>query len=170
MSELFAKTPQGVAEVEKRAAGLTPRQRRVLIMIDGKRTVDELAAMALIEDLPGTLALLTEGGLIERVATVAAVAAPAAAVADPLTEAPAFREVPATPSARDLDMARNFITNTLRTFCGPATHLSIVEAVHAAKTHEEMRAQFMPWLEAIMETRSGRGRAAELRAELLKVI
>ncbi|MCK6405808.1 MAG: hypothetical protein L6Q60_07300 [Rhodocyclaceae bacterium] len=169
MSEIHAKTPQGVEEVEKRAAGLTPRQRRVLIMIDGKRSVDELAAMALVEDLPGTLALLAEGGLIERVATVAAVAAPAAA-ADPLTEPPAFREVPATPSARDLDMARNFITNTLRTFCGAATHLSIVEAVHAAKTHEEMRAQFMPWLAAILETRSGRGRAAELRAELLKVI
>lgn len=154
MSEIYAKTS---------------RQRRALIMIDGKRTEDELAAMALADNLPRTLALLAEGGLIERVAAVAAVATPAAA-ADPLTEAPAFREVPATPNARDLDMAHNFITNTLRTFCCAATHLSIVEAMHATKTREEMRAQVMPWLEVILATQSGRGRAAELRAELLKVI
>jgi len=169
MSEIFAKTPQGVAEVEKRAAGLTPRQRRVLIMIDGKRTVDELAAMALVEDLPGTLALLTDGGLIEHAAAAVPEAVPGV-TADPVAAPPAFREVSPTPNLMELDMARNFITNTLRTFCGAVTHLSIVEAVHAAKTHEDMRAQFAPWREAIAETRSGRNRIVELSTELLKVI
>ena len=60
--------------------------------------------------------------------------------------------------------------NTLKTFCGPATHLSIIEAAFAAKTHEQMREQFAPWYNAIVETRTGRRRAEELREQLLKVI
>jgi len=60
--------------------------------------------------------------------------------------------------------------NTLKTFCGPLTHLSIVEAAFAARTHAELRKQFVPWFEAITETGAGRRRAEELRAQLLKVI
>jgi len=67
-------------------------------------------------------------------------------------------------------MAKNFIMNTLKTFCGPLTHLSIVEATFAARTPAELREQFGPWYEAIVETRTGRRRAEELRGQLLKVI
>ena len=37
MGVIFAKTPKGQEEVATKSAGLTPRVRRVLIMVDGKR-------------------------------------------------------------------------------------------------------------------------------------
>ena len=56
-----------------------------------------------------------------------------------------FREVPDKPDPKEMEMAKNYIMNTLKTFCGPMAHLSIYEAVTAARTHEELRAQFVPW-------------------------
>lgn len=167
MNVIFTKTQKGAEEMTARSGGLTPRVRRVLIMIDGKRTVEELRAMALADDLSHTLGELEEAGFIEL---VKAAEMPLPAADGGLPAITTFREIPAEPNAKDLDMARNFIMNTLKTFCGPATHLSIIEAAFAAKTHEEMREQFAPWFNAIVETRVGRRRAEELRAELLKVI
>lgn len=43
MDVVFTKTSKGIEEMEKRTAGLTPRVRRVLIMIDGKRTMEALS-------------------------------------------------------------------------------------------------------------------------------
>lgn len=166
MSVLFAKTPKGLEEITLRTGGLTPRVRRVLIMIDGKRTVDEIRAMALADDLSHTLGLLEESGYIE----LSQQALPTAAADGGLPAITTFREIPAEPDPKDLEMAKNFIMNTLKTFCGPLTHLSIVEAAFAARTPEELRAQFGPWYEAIVETRTGRRRAEELRGQLLKVI
>lgn len=65
MGVVFAKTPKGQEELTTRTGGLTPRQRRVLIMVDGKRTVDELREMLQTDDLQHTLGLLEEDGFIE---------------------------------------------------------------------------------------------------------
>lgn len=167
MTVIFAKTPKGTAEMETRGGGLTPRVRRILIMIDGRRTVDDLRAMALADDLTHTLGMLEEAGYIE-----VHHAAGAEPVADggSLPSITAFREIPAEPNANDLDMARNFIVNTLKTFCGPMTHINLIEAAFAAETHAELREVFGAWYHAIVETREGRRRAEELRADLLKVI
>lgn len=166
MSVLFIKTPKGIEEIERRGGGLTPRVRRVLIMIDGKRTVDDIRAMALADDLSHTLGLLEEAGYIE----LSKQELPATAADGGLPSITTFRTIPAEPIPKDLDMAKNFIINTLKTFCGPLTHLSIVEATFAARTHEELREQFGPWYNVIVETSAGRRRAEELRAQLLKVI
>ena len=166
MSVTFAKTQKGLEAIALRAGGLTPRERRVLIMIDGKRTVDEIQGMALADDLSHTLGLLEENGFIE----LPQQALPATVANGGLPAVTTFREIPPVPNPKDLDMAKNFIMNTLKTFCGPQTHLSIVEATFAARTHEEIREQFGPWYEAIVETRAGRRRAEELRQQLLKVI
>jgi hypothetical protein len=167
MSVIFTKTQKGTEEMTNRSGGLTPRVRRVLIMIDGKRSVADLQAMALADDLSHTLGELEEAGFIELVKTAET---PPPAANGGLPAITTFRDIPPTPDLKELDMARNFITNTLKTFCGPATHLSIVEKVFAAKTHEEMREQFAPWFNAILETSAGRRRAEELRSQLLKVI
>ena len=37
MGVVFAKTQKGQEEITTKAGGLTPRQRRVLIFVDGKR-------------------------------------------------------------------------------------------------------------------------------------
>ncbi|MBI2306951.1 MAG: hypothetical protein HYU78_06570 [Rhodocyclales bacterium] len=166
MSVIFAKTPKGVSEMETRSGGLTPRVRRLLIMVDGKRTVEDLRAMALADDLTHTLGLLEEEGYIQ-VHQALDVAADDNGALPSIT---AFRELPESPDGRELDMARHFIVNTLKTFCGQMTHLTIVEAAFTAKTHAELREVFGPWYHAMVETREGRRRAEELREDLLKVI
>lgn len=169
MSVIFIKTPKGLDEITSRAGGLTPRIRRVLIIVDGKRTVDEMRDMLQADDLQHTLGMLEESGYIEMISIID----PAGQKTLPDTPLPsitAFRPVPEKLNPKELDMAKNFITNTLKTFVGPYTHLSIVEAVFAAKTHEALREQFGPWYHAIVQTPTGRRRAEELRAELLRVI
>lgn len=168
MSVVFTKTAKGLEAIEKRTGGLTPRVRRVLIMIDGKRTVENLRDLALADDLSHTLGELEETGFIEllKLPGMEHVVADDGGLAAVTT----FREIPQPHNAKELDMAKNFIINTLKTFCGPATHLSIVEAAFAANSHEELREQFGAWYQAIVETRAGRRRAEDLRAELLKVI
>lgn len=166
MSVVFVKTPKGADELVKRGGGLTRRERRILILLDGKRSVESIRAMALADDLARALGVLEESGYI--------VLAESPRAALPPDDGPApgagFREIPGEPDPKSLEMARNFIMNTLKTFCGPLTHLSIVEAAFAARTHAELREQFVPWFEAITETGAGRRRAEELRAQLLKVI
>ena len=164
MSAVFVKTSKGVEEIESRRGGLTPRVRRVLILIDGKRRVEDIREMAVADDLTHTLGVLEESGYIELVAPVADKAGRS------LPSITAFRELPANPDPKEMAMAANFIMNTLKTFCGPATHLTIYEAVTKARNPEELRLQFAPWYSAIVATRDGRRRAEELRSQLLKVI
>lgn len=164
MNAVFVKTSKGVDEIESRRGGLTPRIRRVLILIDGKRPVEDIRDMALADDLTHTLGLLEESGYIELLSPVADKARKGQ------SSITAFRELPAKPDPKEMAMAANFIMNTLKTFCGPATHLSIYEAVTAARNPEELRSQFAPWYSAIVATRDGRRRAEELRSQLLKVI
>lgn len=169
MGVVFAKTARGQEEITAKSGGLTPRQRRVLIFIDGKRSVDELREMLQSDDLQHTLGLLEEAGFIE-VATVATPAGVAVAPDGPLPSITAFRPLPDPVNPKELEMAKNFILNSLKTFTGPYTHLTIIEAAFAAKNHEELREQFGPWYHAIVQTRDGRRRAEELRGQLLRVI
>lgn len=170
MGVIFAKTAKGQEELTARSAGLTPRQRRVLIMVDGRRSVDELRDLLQTDDLQHTLGLLEESGLIEMSSVHDEAGEAVPAPEGNLPPITAFRPAPVPPSPKDMELARNFIQNTLKTFCGPFAHLHIVEAAHAAKSHEELRQQFDPWFNAVVQTREGRRRAEELRELLLRVI
>ena len=65
MAVIFAKTQKGHDEITSKSGGLTPRERRVLIFVDGKRTVDDLRGMLQSDDLQHTLGMLEEVGYIE---------------------------------------------------------------------------------------------------------
>lgn len=164
MSATYVKTPSGSGEVENRSGALTPKERRVLIVIDGKRTLAEIQSMTMAEDLASTLAKLEESGFI---AVVGGAGARGSSL--PATDGP-FRNLPKPADAKDLEMSKNFIINTLKTFCGPMTHLTIVEATFAATTHEQVREQFAAWRDAISESWNGRRNLDDLSKQLLKVI
>jgi hypothetical protein len=63
---VFAKTPKGATEVATRGGGLTMAARRILIMVDGKRSLGELAAMLRSNELDGVINLLETQGFIQR--------------------------------------------------------------------------------------------------------
>lgn len=163
MGIIFAKTQKGHDEITSRAGGLTPRVRRVLIFIDGKRTVDDLRAMLQSDDLQHTLGLLEEEGYIEL---LAAKDKPA----ETLPSITAFRPLPALPDPTDLQKARNFMANTLNAFVGSLGTSSLLDRIADARGHEGLRALYDEWYHAIVMSRDGRREAEALRAKLLQVI
>ncbi len=67
---VFSKTDVGVEEITVAHGELTPKQRRVLIMIDGHRSVGDLAPMLKDGEIDGIISLLLERGLISVLGTV----------------------------------------------------------------------------------------------------
>lgn len=70
MSIVYRKTAKGVAEIETRAHRLVPRLRSALILVDGKKTDDELMRL-ILADPAATLASLLADGFIDVFATMA---------------------------------------------------------------------------------------------------
>jgi hypothetical protein len=168
---IFDKTAKGWDEVKVRSGHLTPRQRRALILVNGKYSVDELRELLLADDLQHTLGMLEEEGYI----TAAGLRQPASDELKPLPPEglppiAAFRPLPEPPDPQELEMARNFIINSLRNLYGHYAHLHIVERAAEATTHDELRQLFDPWLHLIVQSRDGKRRAEEWRGQLLKVI
>jgi hypothetical protein len=64
MATIFRKTDKGQAEVETRAHRLSPRLRSALILVDGKRSSDELRKL-IAQQADDTLAALSDQGFIE---------------------------------------------------------------------------------------------------------
>ncbi|GAB4204795.1 MAG: hypothetical protein Fur0019_06000 [Tibeticola sp.] len=176
---LLSKTPLGVEEMQARKLGLTPLERRVLILIDGKRNFQELAAMAGNVALPDILANLMEKGCIQATGqaappaaaappaqTVASVAGAGAAAAGELSGLPD----PEMRSPKEVEMARNFMMNTVNTVFQPNTRLSLLEAIAACKTAEDARRVYPRWAETIASSAIGARRLPEFREKLLQVL
>lgn len=157
----FVKTARGQEELTTRSGRLGARARRLLILADGQRTLDELTRLSGDENAAATLQELEDGGFLEHVA-----AAPPAGATPNAVQA----LVGAPGGAKDLQMARDFMMNTLRTFNGPYAKLDLVKRIHASRREEELRELFDEWLQAITETTMGRKRADELSERLLKVM
>lgn len=73
---VYAKTPRGIAEISLRSAQLPMTARRVLIMIDGKRTIDDLSVLGKQMDIENAVTSLESGGLIQRLAYQSAIDVP----------------------------------------------------------------------------------------------
>lgn len=169
MAVVFVKTALGQQEINSRAAGLTPRQRRVLIFVDGRRSVDELRELAQSDDLQHTLGMLEEAGLIE-VAGVTDAAGAAAPVSGALPSITAFGPLPEEADPVRLQQARNFMANTINAFVGALGASSLLQRIEAAADHEGLRVLFDEWYHAMVSSREGRREAEVLRGKLLKVI
>ncbi len=169
MAVIFTKTERGHAEITSRAGGLSPRVRRVLIFVDGKRTVAELRDMLQYDDLQHTLGLLEEEGYIE----MAGVAGPAGRPHEAPVAAPSMTTFRLHPPGDDpvrLQKARNFMLNTLNAFVGALGTSSLQDRIEAARNQADLRALFDEWYYAIVSSRDGRREAEHLRGKLLEVI
>lgn len=141
-STLYAKTPQGAAEVAARSAGLSLTQRRVLIMIDGKRTVAELAPYAKPGELADLLTLLEGLQLIERVGGAPPPQPPPAAekatAAQPAGSAPRANPDGEERNVITLEEARRRAVRGLIDRVGPDGE-TLAERIERARTIDELR-------------------------------
>jgi len=169
MGVAFAKTPKGHEEITSKAGGLSPRVRRVLIFVDGKRTVDDLRNMLQSDDLQHTLGMLEEEGYI-KLASVTNTAGKPVAPQGPLASITAFGELPKNPDPVRLQKARNFMTNTLNAFAGTLGNTSLLDRIEQARGHADLRTLYDEWYHTIVMSRDGKREAESLRAKLLDVI
>ena len=171
MSAIFTKTTKGHSEIATKAGGLTPRIRRVLIFIDGKRTVDELRGMLQSDDLQHTLGILEEAGYIELIQAQATAPTGSAALANPaLPSITAFGPLPVSTDPLRLQQSRNFMLNTLKAFVGALGTSSLLDRIDNAHGHADLRAIYDEWYHTIVMSREGRREAEGLRSKLLQII
>lgn len=170
MAVLFAKTTKGHEEIENRSGELTPRVRRLLIFVDGKRSVEDLRGMLIADDLTHTLGMLEELGYIEVVSLTDSAGNDARLpTTQRLPSITAFRDL-AEADSMSLAKARNFMNNTINTFVGTVGTSSLLDHIQDARSLTELRAVFDDWYYAIVSSRDGRREAESLRAKLLEVI
>ena len=170
MAVIFSKTPKGYEEIEKRGGGLTPRVRRLLILVDGKRSGEDIKAMLNADDLMHTLGFLEENGYI-KAASITDKSGQSAVLfpEQRLPSITAFRDILETDSS-SLSMARNFMNNTIGAFVGPVGTSALIDHIDSARSHAELRELFDDWYYAIVSSRDGRREAETLRLKLLEVI
>lgn len=166
---VFRKTAKGTEEMSTRTNAFTPRVRRILILVDGKRTVDQVRELASADDLTHSLSLLEESGMIEVLSAPSANPSATAANA-PLPPVHAFRDNPPPNDPLRVQLARNFMINTIRAFLGTVGTSGLLMRLEEATSLETLRDCFGEWYYLITTSRDGRREAEALREKLLETI
>lgn len=152
-SPLLAKTAAGVDEIATRSRRLTPALRRLLILIDGQRSITELAGLLGDSDVASQLDSLIAAGLI------------AAADASP---PPQTTTAPAALPQR-LQLARDLMTDSARRHLGVLAQ-PLLASIAAAGEARALRAISASWHMALRDSRNGRTEADQLLHALRELI
>lgn len=158
------KTARGAEAITDRTIALSVMARRLLILIDGKRNETELQRLMGRHELAPLLAELRGCGCVAE-GSLATAAGHAEPEPNPWLESTLPER-----SAKELDMGRHFIINTLSTFTGPYAHADLMSSALKAPDQRSLRALVPQWRAAIEVTTAGGRRLAELEGQLLKVI
>jgi hypothetical protein len=157
MAIVYRKTAKGLTEIETRAHKLPPRLRSALILVDGKRSSDELARLVL-QDPDGTLQALVDGGFIEA-ASVLISAPPRPPVAGPSSATAAAPSTPPLPPADDFPALRREAVRRLTDLVGPVGE-ALAMRIEKTRSPDELRPLLTVALQVIGNTR-GRQAAAD---------
>lgn len=128
MSTTYRKTIKGVTEIETRAFRLTPRLRNLLILLDGKLTLDGLRPL-ISQGLDEGLQVLLQGGFIEA----AVVPEPIHPAARPTTAA---HPAPPEPASADFLAVRQAVVRMVNEQLGPAAESVAIRIERAANAAE----------------------------------
>ena len=171
-STVFAKTAHGQQEIQARALGLAPLARRVLVLVDGRRSGKDLAAFVPGDGIESCLAELLSHSCIEAVFKVPTPSAPAADSPTQDASEHALTDLPLAGmrSAQELDKARNFMTNTVNNIFGHHNRISLIESIFACQSSEELRKVYPAWAHALASNGTGKKRLPELREKLFTVL
>ena len=140
---IYLKTPKGVAEVAARTAQLSMTTRRVLIMMDGKRTVDELSALVRPGEIDAIVDQLESAGLAQQANGAApSEPAPAAGGRDDEPRAPTTINAPVMDDREltpiTLEEAKRRAVRELNDRLGPDAEVVAIR-IESCRTIEEFR-------------------------------
>lgn len=163
MAHIYRKTDKGHAEIDTRAHHLPPRLRSALILVDGKRSDDDLRKL-IQQDPDATLQQLLEQGFIEQLAAAPSrtPAPPQAAPAPQKTEA----QVSLSVSPSQLEQIKRDAVRSLNNHLGPmADNLSL--KIEKARNMAELRPLLETGAQIILNA-SGTGAAADFTNRFLE--
>ena len=165
------KTPKGIEEMTQRKHGLSQRHRRLLILVDGSRALNDLMQMVPDGEVPVLYEdLLTNGFISPLDGPGATSPAPAASAPPAKPAAPAEKRAPAPADERErLEMAKNFMFNTTSHFLGVAGS-SLSDHIQQCNSIEELRNHFKEWGEGLRLTSDGRKAADKLEQQLASLL
>jgi len=177
-SAVLAKTATGQDEIKTRAQGLSPMLRRLLILVDGKHTGQELAAFVNGHPVDELLDALIQLHCIELVAPASgSVATPAPpsdadqAGAHGVLDAALAALPPAdSRSALELAMARNFMINSVNMAFGQHMRMSFVKTVDECSTVTQLRQVYPLWLSTMAASSSAAKDLPTLKDKLFRVL
>ena len=172
LSTVFAKTAQGQQEIQARALGLASLARRVLVLVDGRRSGQDLAAFVPGDAIASCLSELLSHRCIEAVNKAPTMPAPTIASPGQDTNADPLADLSPVEmrSAQDLEKARNFMTNTVNNIFGHHNRISLIESIFACQSSEALRKVYPAWAEALSSNGTGKKRLPELREKLFTVL
>lgn len=157
MAIIYSKTAQGQQEIETRARRLPPRLRSTLILVDGKRSDEELGK--LVPNADEVLQALLDAQMIEAVggSPTKSAAAPPPAAAD---------AAPADGPVEDIMALRRDAVRAVNDLLGPEAE-ALALRMERATDAEQMRVALERAVTYIANVRGG-GAAAQFAARFLK--
>lgn len=171
---VFAKTAVGQQEIQSRSLGLAPLLRRVLVLIDGRRNGQDLAVFVPGHDVEPLLKQLVAHGCIDAQAPTESVSTSEPTAVDAAVSGAdaALAGLPPAEnrSTKEVEMARNFMTNSVNSVFGMNLRLSMIEAIFACQTAQDLRRIYPTWVETMKSSTTGSQRLPEFRERLFKVL
>ncbi|MES2160417.1 MAG: hypothetical protein V4476_04610 [Pseudomonadota bacterium] len=171
-TSIYDKTAKGRDEIATRKYQLAPRLRSLLVLIDGRRTEEEL--LRNVAGLGLTIAALDElleGGLIVLSTSYATMAVAPVAELPPVAPAPTLAPAPApvaVSQASQFQALYEFYNKTIKSTIG-LRGFTLQLKVEKASSVEELRELRMPYLDAVQRAK-GNFAAASLAEQLDRLL
>ncbi|MBI1907396.1 MAG: hypothetical protein HYS20_14365 [Rhodocyclales bacterium] len=172
MTLIYTKTQKGHDEVGARTGGLTPRVRRLLIFIDGKRTNEQLQAMVGDASVAESIELLRASGYIEELSGAAPAAAEAVAAVAQATPIAAATAAPSSTAVdpRVLDVAHKLMLNSLSDYTGPLKYRALMQRIREESTINGLKQLTEEWYEAVNDNPAASFAVDELKHQILDTL
>ncbi len=165
---IFIKTAKGHDEISQRRFGLDTRQRRVLILIDGTKTVSSLKRVIPGDGFDEIISELAGNGFISLAAAGArntAARAAHAATHEPAQSAQSLRAASLPESAADnqptpqqdaesIRQVKDFMTTTATTYLGLLS-ADVIHRIERAKGAAQLMTVVGHWHMALRESKQG---------------
>lgn len=176
---VYQKSYSGMLEISGSQRVLNLRQRQVLIMIDGKRTQDDLEKHLNHLDVAEIVADLEKLGYIHDPASPAAKPAasaipPAAPVAEPvMVEADAIAAAEPAPEpsgdAGQFIVLKDVLVSSAKEYLGIMGQ-GITQKIEAAKDMDQLKSYVSQWHMAIRESKLGKPIAGVLMEQVQQIL
>ncbi len=178
---IFSKSDKGREEMSKRSHGLSPLQRRVLILIDGTKDLYAIAAMVPAAQLEQVLPFLAQQGFIVPGSDAEKIKTPAGiergrngtpfSLAKPSIDSADQQPVPAlapisggavapasaafTDDPSTIRLVKDFMTTTAQTYLGLLS-APVIQRIEQARTAAQLMAVAGHWNMALRDSQQGK--------------